>query len=480
MDQRGGNLLLPVEAEAYVQAIEEFGVKSIGCPKWFSQQERIEKLNMQSVQTASAQEDEFVKEFLINEAKIPALIHELITIEVWKEKIFPEFVKMQFQPRTTFPLYMVLYHEATLINLLETILYHQDACEAAGDSILDLVDYCYRRVVWLLLVSQEEHLQSSDSRAEPKARSSVVQQGSGDLDASGKSMEELVEQDKALQFDISIKALSIIRYATDHLAVLPLSVTTRLLNTHDVPVLLVDLMQASPWERQRKVKAAGDLSSAATVVTEKYIDNKWREVPADDRFKVTKTEGQVWLALYHLLMDQQCQQQYELNTYRKNVLLKLRSFLTEILLDQLPAMTALHVYIERLSIMEPPQAKKDLVLEQIPECRDSILQKYDKRWAAIAKQQAEKYFDPDDGVVKSLAKRWADTYSMDALGTLTGDPPTCAMCGEVAAKRCSRCQNEWYCGRECQVKHWPRHKKGCDLLFEAVETAKSMALSEAD
>jgi hypothetical protein len=27
--------------------------------------------------------------------------------------------------------------------------------------------------------------------------------------------------------------------------------------------------------------------------------------------------------------------------------------------------------------------------------------------------------------------------------------------------RCSRCETAIYCGRECQVKHWPVHKNSC-------------------
>ena len=41
----------------------------------------------------------------------------------------------------------------------------------------------------------------------------------------------------------------------------------------------------------------------------------------------------------------------------------------------------------------------------------------------------------------------ADTYNLDVLETLITEPPKCAVCGEFAAKRCSRCQNEWYCRR---------------------------------
>ena len=42
-----------------------------------------------------------------------------------------------------------LYHEATLANLLETVLFHQEAASSAEDSALDLVDYCYRKLCHL-------------------------------------------------------------------------------------------------------------------------------------------------------------------------------------------------------------------------------------------------------------------------------------------------------------------------------------------
>ena len=43
--------------------------------------------------------------------------------------------------------YLTLYHEATVCNLLEIILYHRTACENSQDSLLELIDYCYRKFV---------------------------------------------------------------------------------------------------------------------------------------------------------------------------------------------------------------------------------------------------------------------------------------------------------------------------------------------
>ena len=39
----------------------------------------------------------------------------------------------------------------------------------------------------------------------------------------------------------------------------------------------------------------------------------------------------------------------------------------------------------------------------------------------------------------------------------------CSYCGEslLKMKKCARCGGTWYCGRECQVKHWREHKAVC-------------------
>lgn len=63
----------------------------------------------------------------------------------------------------------------------------------------------------------------------------------------------------------------------------------------------------------------------------------------------------------------------------------------------------------------------------------------------------------------------SQTYNLDVLESLIPEKPKCGSCGAEATKRCSRCQGEWYCNRECQVKHWPKHKSACQLMAEATE-----------
>ncbi|XP_064633011.1 zinc finger MYND domain-containing protein 10-like [Lineus longissimus] len=438
--------LLSVEAEAYVDALEVYDLKDVGCEKWSRQHEYIEKLNMQAVISASAQEEEFVKEYLITAAKIPLLIQDLLSVEIWKQKIFTEFSNINFQPKTTFPIYMVLYHEATVANLLETVLFHRESCEVAEDSMLDLLDYCYRKLAYLTARSEVMDDEEEETKADEKAT----------------NLEDLQKQNKKMDFDISIKAVSILRYITDHLSTLPLSVMTRLLNTHDVPILLVQLVENPPWTRDR----GGHVM--------KYVDNKWQEFSHQDSMKLSKIEGQVWLTLYHLLMDQDCQRKYELDDHKKNSILKLRRYLTEVMLDQIPALVDMQRYLETLSMMEPPVAKRELVLEQVPEIRDRILNQYAGKWKTIAKKQAKTFFSPTVASMKAQAERLAATYNFDVLEGLLSEPPRCVVCGEQATKRCSRCRNEWYCRRECQVGHWPKHKTACNLVQETNKKAEEM------
>jgi len=39
--------------------------------------------------------------------QIPVLICELIATEIWKEKVFPEFLNLQLEQELLFPIYIV-------------------------------------------------------------------------------------------------------------------------------------------------------------------------------------------------------------------------------------------------------------------------------------------------------------------------------------------------------------------------------------
>jgi hypothetical protein len=49
------------------------------------------------------------------------------------------------------------------VNLLETVLFHQDVCQSLGDSLYDLIDYCYRKLTEQLRIqSSQEAIKQRD------------------------------------------------------------------------------------------------------------------------------------------------------------------------------------------------------------------------------------------------------------------------------------------------------------------------------
>jgi hypothetical protein len=438
-ESRGSHVIFPSEAELHIQSLRTFHLEDIGDIQWSKQHEVVEKLNMQAIMNASQQSDEFVKEFLVTYQKVPILIHSLILTEVWKENVFPVVLKKAHKPKTTFPCYIVLYHEATLVNLLETTLFYQETTESAEDSALDLVDYCHRKIVRLITRQQDKDEESDSSNDEEDA-----------------SVKELKRQFEDMEFQLSIRCLSIVRYLVDHMESVPLSVATRILNKHDFPSLYTTLLEDPPWTR-RSDKG----------YMEKYVEGKWKVIPGEEKFQLTKTEAQVWLAVYQMLLNPYAQQKYEFNPANKNQILKIRAHLVEPYVDQIPNLADLQRYLEHLAIIDPPPPKPSVILEQVPEIYNGLHLKYRGRWEKVASEQMQRLFSPSDAALKEQAKRWVDTYNFDVLDSLITEPPKCALCGQLATKRCSRCRIEWYCGRECQVKHWSKHKQTCDTLVSA-------------
>jgi len=421
------NAIYPNEADKIVPSINEIPLKQIGSSKWWKQHEVIEKLHMQAVINITANNDEFVKDFLIQHDKIKILLYDLISSEIWTDHIFGHVKGKVDKEKSTLPIYMALFHSTTVCGLLETSMFYQEVCESCGEEIIDLVDYVSRKINKLLLRCDAEAIKRED--------------------------DELGHQQETIEFTLSMKCISVLKHICDSLQSLPISVITRILNVHDFPCLLVALLDQAPW---KKTNSSGK--------REKYNGGKWVNVPSDEHHMISKLEGQVWLTLYQLVLNPETQRKYEFTSSRKSQLLKLRRYLNDLLLDQLPHLVELQRFLEYLAVMEPPNHKQDLIIEQVPIIYSSIMSEYKNEWQAIGEYQLKEYFTMNAKQMQEQAKRLAATYDLDVIESLIDEPPMCVHCHSQATNRCSRCQNEWYCSRPCQVKHWPKHKQLCNLL----------------
>ncbi|XP_053525291.1 zinc finger MYND domain-containing protein 10 isoform X2 [Artibeus jamaicensis] len=286
-------LLLPGEADVLVRGLCSFPLLEMGSEGWTQQHENLEKLNMQAILDATASQGEPIQELLVTHGKIPTLVEELIAVEMWKQKVFPVLCKLEdFTPQNTFPIYMVVHHEASIINLLETVFFHKEVCESAEDTVLDLVDYCHRKLT--LLVARTGH---GGPPEEEESQYSTP-------------MQELQKQAELMEFEIALKALSVLRYITDCVDSLSLSTLSRMLSTHNLPCLLVELLEHSPWSRREGGKL------------QRFEGGRWQTVAPTEQQKLSKLDGQVWIALYNLLLSPEARARYCLTSFAKGQLLK--------------------------------------------------------------------------------------------------------------------------------------------------------------
>jgi hypothetical protein len=81
-----------------------------------------------------------------------------------------------------------------------------------------------------------------------------------------------------------LAATSLLRNFCESFDELSLAAQTRLLETRDVLMLLVPLIEEPPWTRKLK-----DMREQRT--WEKFIDNQWTEVKREELLKLVRSPG---------------------------------------------------------------------------------------------------------------------------------------------------------------------------------------------
>lgn len=364
----------------------------------------------------------------------------MLVSEIWKEKVLP-LLKKGMLENCGFKSHLVLFHECLVVNLLETLLYHRTAVDAAEDALLELIDYAYRKLQRLV----SKQLNWIDS---PQTKDEVM----------GTTKDKEFERQYA-QFDFkaAMSCISIIRYISDQIKHLTPSVLRHLIIQNDTLMACVVLIEDRPWLRK----------SIATSEREMFEDGQWIRVPPEGMSKMPKIEGQVWIAIYNLFLSPECASKYEITDYRKNMILRLRKYMNELVLDQIPNLVDLLKTLEQMSIMNTnaQAASNPFVVQQMPEIRTKILE--GKDWKEIARYQLEHYFTKAaENQEFELMVKFADIYSSQNAEILT-EGFKCANCFKPASQRCARCKTVWYCSKECQVDHFKKaHKAVCKIMAE--------------
>lgn len=90
------------------------------------------------------------------------------------------------------------------------------------------------------------------------------------------------------------------------------------------------------------------------------------------------------MTIFTMFMCGDAQKKYEVTTFRKSNLLRLRKYLNEVLIDQIPVLVDMLRALEELSLMQEQSipSSNPFVVEVIPVLKSSIIS--GKDWKRIA------------------------------------------------------------------------------------------------
>ncbi|KAJ3373813.1 Zinc finger MYND domain-containing protein 10 [Allomyces arbusculus] len=431
--------LAPELVEDLALALEKLPIDTYGDEQWVDQHVALERLSMQATLNVRMGAAETVSDALLSFDKVPTLIHQLLVTRTWKRNVYP-LVRKAIARKASILAHAMIQHEATLLNLLQTVLYKKESIDKAGDTLVDLID---------MLVTHLDYL-NSDAVDTVKSAAPQKTQSPNDL-LSAPEHETLAEQSTKLAYETAWAALAALCHMTHHLAQFPLAVLARLINTRDILYSLVYLLEGKPWER--------NLTGRAGV--ERFEDGRWVARTGEDVHLVAKPEAHAWMAVANLVLDPEVQRRYEMTEHRRATLIKLTAHFERntTLLTQLPFLEPVYRYLLHVQMAEVPAgvaATLGVLVEAMPH-----FEPITRNWPALATRQLALWTPKAN---RNLADKLAHAYDWAWLEELAPEPPKCAACGQSAEHRCAKCRSEWYCGRACQVKAWKAHRPVCALL----------------
>jgi zinc finger MYND domain-containing protein 10 len=178
-------------------------------------------------------------EAFVTHDKITPLVADLLTAEVWKKEVLPHIIS-DVASLSSIKSYLCLYHEASVCNLLEVMLYHRTACEGSEDALVELIDYCYRKFIDLTANGEEYNKRREETPKEKSAKEIIAMT----------KEDELKKHSKEIEFTCAMTGLSLIRFITDHMQGLSVPVVHQLMENNDLPCVLVPILELKPWLRK--------------------------------------------------------------------------------------------------------------------------------------------------------------------------------------------------------------------------------------
>ena len=363
----GSQILMQPETEAIIKGLQPFTISEVGEKGWQAQRSQVEKLNCQAHHNTASQVSDYVVEGILNHDKVSVLIHELLVIEQWRKKIYP-IIRDDVATKNPAAMYSLLYYEGILVNLLELIFWTEEGVCRADEDLLEVLDYLWRNIITLNSHADDDYWPVLPT----------------DVEEANK-IDHRLQSERRQEFTICMTSISVLWYIIDKIKILPMSAVNSILKKNDMPVGLATLLDNRVWLR----RDANGMS--------KFKTKEWKTVEKTDIYVVCEYEAHTWFIMHMLLTSPVCREKYNYNMWRKEQILKIRKFLNEILVDQIPPLEEVQRALDELSFLEPPHSTEEkfrssLVIEPVPRLINSIC--HGTNWKELAEEHRKLLTDP--------------------------------------------------------------------------------------
>eukprot|EP01060_Flectonema_neradi_P036483 TRINITY_DN7018_c4_g1_i1.p1 TRINITY_DN7018_c4_g1~~TRINITY_DN7018_c4_g1_i1.p1 ORF type:complete len:410 (+),score=64.02 TRINITY_DN7018_c4_g1_i1:103-1332(+) len=392
----GSQVIMQPEADSIVKGLQPFMITEVGSKTWQAQRSNVERLNCQAHHNTATQTSDYVTELILSHDKVSVIIHELLVIEQWRKRVYPS-IRDDVSAKNPAAMYSLLYYEGILVNLLELLFWTEEGVSRADEDILEVLDYLWRNIVTLNTHAEDDYW--------PLPPEDVEQANAQD---------HRLQSERRQEFTICMTSISVLWYIIDKAKILPMAALNNILKKNDMPVGLACLLDNRVWLRR-------DSSGMS-----KFKTKEWKRVEKTDIYVVCEYEAHAWFIMHMLLTAPDCREKYNYNIWRKEQILKIRKFLNEILLDQIPPLAEVQRALDELSFLEPPHSTEEkfrssLVIEPVPRIMNSIRQ--GTNWESLINDHRAMLTDP-----RRIAESSKEMSAMldQIIGTLEGDTPDTA------------------------------------------------------
>eukprot|EP00759_Apiculatamorpha_spiralis_P033089 PhF_6_TR3433/c0_g1_i1/m.4999 len=339
-------ILTTFEVEGIVKGLQPIPMVEIGSAQWKAQRDYIEQLNITAHANASRRHDDFVAQSFVTHEKMSILLHELLIVDTFRRNVLQNIRSEVLATPTGH--YMYVHYEGVLLNLIECILYQEENVKALDEDCSELLEYCWRNVAEVLAKKGTMHDWFKRSLVKRSAQEALA------------ASEEASKSDDALRFKLAMSSLSCIWFVVERITQLPMGVLNCALTKMDLILSMAEVIDVQPW-----------LLRDPKLGTYKFVQGEFKSTSHEDSLILCTPEAHCWFTLHLLMCDPTSRRKYPYTSHRKDNLARIRKFLHEVLIDQVPMLTDVQRALDEMSFIQQPTNtqetfKTSLVIEAVP------------------------------------------------------------------------------------------------------------------